>query len=154
VFAGAAIPVGDASDDLNTGFTIGTAVDLRVPVSPIGARLEGSYSRFSIKGTPGVTAHSSDLGTNLNLVLWMPMSIPSPMTPYLTAGPTFSRMEGSATQGNASVSVTENHWGFNAGGGIDLSLGTLALRIDARYKRISTDEDAFQSIPVTVGIRF
>jgi opacity protein-like surface antigen len=156
VFAGAAIPIGSSSDDLNTGYTVGGAVDLRVPATPLGGRLEGSYSRFGAKGLSGtgVSAKGTDLGANLNLVLWMPMSIPSPITPYLTAGPSFSRLEASASQGGATLSAAENHWGFNAGGGIDVGLGALAVRIDARYKRISTDSDSFQSIPITFGIRF
>lgn len=156
VFAGAAIPVGDGADNVNTGFTVGGAADLRAPATPLGARLEGSYSRYGAKGLSGtgISGHVSDLGANLNLVLWMPMSIPSPITPYLTAGPSFSRLEGSVTDGSASFSRTENHWGFNVGGGIDVGLGGLAVRIDARYKRISTDDSPYQSIPVTFGLRF
>ncbi len=156
VFAGAAIPVGNGSNDVNTGYTIGAAADLHVPATPLGGRLEGSYSSYGAKGLSGtgVSAKFNDLGANLNLVLLMPMSIPSPITPYLTAGPSFSRLAVSVSNGNSSLSQTESHWGFNVGGGVDVGIGALAVRIDARYKRISTDGDPYQSIPVTFGIRF
>ena len=156
VFGGAAIPVGEGAGNINTGYTVGAAADLHVPASVIGVRLEGLYANYGAKGLSGtgVSANATDLGANLNLVLRVPINVSSPITPYLTAGPSFSRIKGSVNQGNSSFSVTENHWGFNAGGGVDIGIGALALRLDARYKRISTNEDAYQSVPVTVGIRF
>jgi opacity protein-like surface antigen len=156
VFAGASIPVGDSSDGINTGYTLGGAADLRVPTTALGGRLEGTYSSWGAKGLAGtgVSADASEIGANLNLVVWFPMTAPVSVSPYVAAGPSFSRFKGSISSGNTSVSVTENHWGFNAGGGVDIALGTLAVRIDARYKRISGDDESFQTVPVTFGIRF
>jgi opacity protein-like surface antigen len=156
VFAGASIPIGDSSDDLNTGYTVGAAADLRAPANPLGGRLEGSYSNWGAKGLSGtdISADASEFGANLNLVLWFPMTAPTSISPYLAAGPSFSRFKGSVSSGGTSISVTENHWGFNAGGGIDIAIGELAVRVDARYKRISGDDGNFQSIPVTFGVRF
>jgi opacity protein-like surface antigen len=156
-FAGAVIPIGDSSDDLNAGYTLGGAADFRSsPSTPVGVRAEVSYSSLGAKGLAGtgVSARATDFGGNLNLVLWFPMTAPSSFSPYITAGPSFSRLEGSASSGNTSISVTENHFGFNGGGGIDVAVGSMAVRIDARYKRISTDGSSFQTIPVTFGIRF
>ncbi|MEO5814300.1 MAG: outer membrane beta-barrel protein [Gemmatimonadaceae bacterium] len=156
VFAGASIPIGDSSDGLNTGYTIGAAADLRAPATPLGGRLEGSYSNWGAKGLAGsgLSADASEFGANLNLVLWFPMTAPTSISPYVTAGPSFSRFKGTVSSGGASFSQTENHWGFNAGGGVDIAIGELAVRVDARYKRISGDNGNFQSIPVTFGVRF
>jgi hypothetical protein len=154
VFGGAAFPLLRSSNELNTGYTIGGAVDLRVPITPFGGRLEGSYSRFSAKGLAGVSGHTSDLGANLNFVYWIPMSIPLPMSPYLTTGLSFSHLKGAVLSGGSGISETDNNWGLNGGGGIDFKIGTLPVRVDARYKRISSDRATFQAVPVTFGIRF
>jgi len=156
VSAGPAIPIGDTSDGLNTGFSIGGALDLRVPLIPIGARVEGTYARYGAKGLSGggISSNGTDLGANANLVFWIPTAVPLPVHPYFTAGPSYSRLQLNANQGNNSLSSHENHWGFNAGGGMDVWLGLLTVRVDARYKRISTDNATFQSVPVTLGLRF
>jgi hypothetical protein len=155
VFGGAVMPTGDSSDGLNTGWTAGGALDLSVPASPFGARLEGSYSRFGVQGLggTGIDAHASDLGFNLNLV--MTVANTGLVKPYLTAGPSFSNLKVSASDGTTSDSASESHWGFNAGGGIDFGLGGLGARVDLRYKYISTgDGNNFTTIPLTFGIRF
>ena len=156
VSAGPAIPVGDTSDGLNTGYSIGGAADLRIPLVPIGARLEGTYARYGAKGLSGtgISANGTDLGANMNLVLWIPTAVPLPVHPYLTGGPSYSRLELAANSTGGNLSTKEDHWGFNAGGGMDVWLGLVTLRVDARYKRITTDNDTFQSVPVTLGIRF
>jgi hypothetical protein len=41
IFAGAALPSGNSSDDLKTGYTVGGAVDLRAPLMPAGLRRVG-----------------------------------------------------------------------------------------------------------------
>src|SRR4051812_46220312 len=80
VSAGPAIPIGDTADGLNTGFTIGGAADLRVPLIPIGARLEGTYARYGAKGLSGtgISSNGSDLGANFNVVFWIPTVVPLP----------------------------------------------------------------------------
>jgi len=155
IFGGAVMPTGDAGDVLNTGWTAGGALDLSVPASPFGARLEGSYTRFGVQGLSGtgVDANTSDLGFNLNLV--MTVANTGLVKPYLTAGPSFSNLKVSASDGTTSQSDSESHWGFNAGGGIDFGLGGLGARVDLRYKHISTgDGSSYTSIPLTFGIRF
>ena len=83
VSAGPAIPIGDTSDGLNTGYSIGGAADLRVPLIPIGARLEGTYASFGAKGLPNssISSRGTDLGANINLVMWIPTAVPLPLIP-------------------------------------------------------------------------
>lgn len=161
VFAGAALPTGDLQDGANTGYTLGAALDWHAPLSPIGFRGEGSFTSFGAKDTGGADdADLSDLGVNANLVFWLPNS-GSPVKAYLTGGPSYSHTKVSASSGSLSASVTDNNWGFNVGGGIDLPLGSLSSRIDVRYKRISSDDffgtgesGTMTYIPITFGISF
>ena len=154
IFAGAALPVGDKQDAVKTGYTVGGALDLRVPLSPIGFRGELVYSGLEAKGLSGtgVEADVSDLGANLNAVLWLPTA--TPLRPYLTGGPSFSRLKVSASGFGASESESENEWGFNLGGGLQFGLGGLGTRVDVRYRRISTEGSAFSIIPITFGVTF
>jgi hypothetical protein len=154
IFGGAALPAGDTGDDVKTGYNVGGAVDFRVPLSPIGARGELVYSNFDAKDTGGAgSASLSDFGANANVVFWLP-SAGSPLSAYFTGGPSYARLKAEASSGGVSGSITENHWGFNAGAGIDFALGSLSTRLDARYRRISTDGSSVQSIPITFGITF
>ena len=154
LFGGAAVPTGDAGDVFNTGFTLGGALDVHMPVTPFGVRLEGRYARFGVKGLDGtgITAHGSDAGANLNLVMTLANAVV--VKPYLTAGPSYSSLKVTGSDGTTTDSQSEGHFGFNAGGGIDFGLGPLGARLDLRYKRISTDGSAFTTIPLTFGIRF
>ena len=154
LFGGAVMPTGDAGDGLNAGFTAGAALDVHMPVMPLGLRAEGSYSRFGFQGLTGsgVDAHTSDLGFNLNAVMTL-VKLPL-MRPYITAGPSYSNLKVSASGTGGSGSASEGHWGYNFGGGLDFGLGPIGMRLDARYKHISVDGGSWTSVPLTLGFRF
>ena len=154
LFGGAVVPTGDAGDGLNAGFIAGAALDMHMPATPFGLRAEGSYSRFGLQGITGsgVDAHTSDLGFNLNAVMTL-VSLPL-IKPYITAGPSYSSLKFSGTDGTTSVSGSEGHWGYNAGGGIDFGIGPIGMRMDVRYKHISVDGGSWTSVPLTLGFRF
>lgn len=143
IFAGAAIPVGDTQDAYSTGYTVGGAVDLRAPLSPIGVRGELTYSGLDAKL---LSANVKDLGVNANLVYWL--QSPTPVKPYFAGGPSWSHLSWSGASGS------ENAWGFNLGGGLQFALGELGTRLDVRYRRISKDGGSFSVIPITFGITF
>ena len=146
VFGGAAMPMGDASDAFNTGYTVGGSMDLRNS-SMFGLRADASYSSNSVKSTVG-TGSNKTMGANLNAVLWTSKR-PSVLTPYLTGGASFAHYD----IGNGVP--TENHWGFNAGAGLDFAVGRIPARVDARYMQISTgDGTSMKTVPLTFGIRF
>jgi opacity protein-like surface antigen len=158
VFAGAALPTGDLKDGVDLGYTVGAALDYRVPLSPFGFRGEGLYSSFGAKDTGGAEdANLSDLGANANAVVWLP-NAGSPVRAYLTGGPSYARLKVNVSDSGVDLSVSENKWGFNVGGGLDFALGSLSTRLDVRYRRFSGDDDsgsgAFQYIPITFGLTF
>ena len=142
LFGGAALPVGDAGDAFNTGYTVGGALDFRVPLSPFGVRGELTYSGFDAKVS---SANLKDLGVNANLVYWL--QNPTPAKPYIAGGPSWSHQ---SVEGFDAV----NAWGFNLGGGLQFGLGDLGTRLDVRYRRISKDGGSFSVIPITFGITF
>ena len=146
LFGGASMPMGDASDALNTGYTFGGSMDLRNS-SMLGLRADASYSSNSVKSTVG-TGSNKTMGANLDAVLWTSKR-PSPVTPYFVAGASFAHYD----IGNGVP--TENHWGYNAGAGLDFAMGRIPARIDARYTQISTgDGTSMKTVPLTFGIRF
>jgi opacity protein-like surface antigen len=153
VFGGAALPSGTASDFLKTGYTVGGAADLRAPLMPVGLRGELVYSKLDAKNTGAADESQSDIGGNANVVLAFP-SVGTPLTAYLTAGPSYAHITYKSTLGNASGSASQDHWGFNVGAGIDFALAGLGTRLDVRYRQISTDGDSYKTIPITFGITF
>ena len=156
IFGGAALPSGDLSNDVKTGYTLGGAVDLRAPLMPMGLRGELTYSKLNAKDNQGLqSVNMTDAGGNLNAVFWMP-SAGTPLTAYLTGGPTYARIAANATDSGVSASASENHWGFNVGGGIDFALSGLSTRFDVRYRQISMGDGnpKFKTVPITFGIVF
>jgi hypothetical protein len=145
VFGGASVPTGDAANSFNTGYTVGGAMDLRA-VSPLGLRVEAGYSSMSLKGAPAGVSKTTDIGGNLNAVLWMP-SAAGMISPYLTAGGSYAHYD--FGQGIPS----EGHYGFNGGAGLDFSMG-LPARVDIRYVQISANGSSFKTVPITFGLRF
>jgi hypothetical protein len=154
LFGGAAIPIDKSADLVKVGFTAGGAVDYKLPLLPFGARAEIIYSSFDGRSVnvTGASADVNEFGGNLNFVSWIPTPTAGLIRPYLTAGPTYARVEENPTGVPGGVSL--NRWGFNAGGGIQFTLGGLGARIDARYRRLSREPDDFTYIPVTFGITF
>jgi len=156
IYGGAALPSGDASNDLKTGYTIGGALDLRAPLMPVGLRGEVDYSKLDAKDTQGLeSVNMTQTGANLNAVLWLP-SAGTPLTAYLTAGPTYAHISANASDSGFNGSASENKWGFNVGGGVDFALSGLSTRLDVRYRQISMGDGAgsFKTIPITFGIVF
>jgi opacity protein-like surface antigen len=149
LFGGAALPVGDTGDALNTGYTVGGAVDFRVPLSPFGVRGELTYSGFDAKDVSG---DLKDVGVNANLVYWL--QNPTPAKPYIAGGPSWSHQTGTVSVSGQDISESANAWGFNLGGGLQFGLGDLGTRLDVRYRRISKDGGSFSVIPITFGVTF
>src|SRR5215204_2863959 len=100
LFGGAALPLDKTSDLVKTGFTVGGALDYKLPLLPFGARAEVIYSSFDAK-----TLSVTEFGANLNFVSWIPTPTAGLIRPYLTAGPSYARVEESPTGGPGSVTL-------------------------------------------------
>jgi hypothetical protein len=154
LYGGAALPINKTQDVVRTGFSAGGAVDYKLPLLPFGVRGEVIYSNFEARNltVTGARADVSEFGGNLNFVSWVPTLTAGLVRPYLTGGPSYSRLEESPTGGPGQLAL--NRWGFNLGVGVHFSIGALGARIDARYRQLARDPDDWTYIPVTVGITF
>jgi opacity protein-like surface antigen len=142
--AGIAFPTSDLGNATNTGYNVTLAVGYSPAASPIGLRFEAAYNEFGFQGGGG---NISIPAFTANAVFALPAS---GFTPYVIGGGGLYRPGASSTFGNTSA---ENHFGFNAGGGVKLPLSpSFETFVEARYNRVSINGGSLSFIPVTVGI--
>ncbi|MFN2636081.1 MAG: outer membrane beta-barrel protein [Gemmatimonadaceae bacterium] len=145
VAAGAVIPSGDISSDVNTGFNGTVIVGFQPSMIPLGIRIDGAYNQMGAKGGGGNAHVTSVTG---NLVYKFPSTT---FSPYAIGG---------AGWCNAGVSVTgfgtvsENHFCWNAGAGISMPLSGFDTFIEAGYNRVLVDNGNLSYIPITFGVMF
>lgn len=140
IFAGAAIPTGDFADEVKTGYNIGAGLDLSMGM-PLSFRGEVDYSGFSAKVGSG---NGSVLSGRVDAVVGMASA----------TGPRLYGIGGVGVYHFGSDFQSQSKFGWNIGAGVDLPLGTLAARIEARYHAISTEGATASYIPITFGLRF
>lgn len=159
VHAGAALPVGTfgssdegdpASGFADLGFRIGAGLELRAPLMPVGLRFDGAYDRMGIED-----ADAAYTIWNLTANAVVQPSL-SPL--YFIGGIGFysTDLTGDDVIGDPDA---ETDFGFNLGAGFSLPLTGFSTFIEARWHRISTDEDTFGTssisyIPIVFGLRF
>ncbi len=158
VHAGAALPVGDfaGNDDPTTqgfaelGFRIGAGLELRAPLMPVGLRFDGAYDRMGIEGAD---AAWTIWNVTANAVLQPAVS---PL--YFIGGIGFysTDLTGDDVIGDPDA---ETDFGVNLGAGFSLPLTGFSTFVEARWHRISVDEEvsgfgSINYIPIVFGIRF
>jgi Outer membrane protein beta-barrel domain len=144
VALGGAIPMSDFGKSFNTGYNLTGTIGINPAGMPVGFRIDAAYNQFGAKGTTNVNAKIA--GVSGNVVLSM---AGAQMTPYLIGGVGYYRVSSSATG-----TVASNHFGFNAGAGLQIPLSGFVTFIEARYNRISENGGSTSFIPVTVGVMF
>ncbi len=144
VALGGAIPLSDFGKSFNTGFNVTGTVGVNPAGLPVGFRIDAAYNQFGAKATTTVSAKIA--GVSGNVVLSM---AGAQMAPYLIGGVGYYRVSSSLTG-----SVASNHFGFNAGAGLQIPLSGFATFIEARYNRISENGGSTSFVPVTVGVMF
>ena len=145
VFGGVAIPSGDLSSDFNTGFSAGATVGFNSALIPLGIRIDGAYHQFGLKGG-GANSHFTTVTGNL--VYQMPSAS---FTPYAIGGVGLYNVGVTA---NGIGSGSENHFGWNAGGGIKMALSGFDTFVEARYHRATGVDATLAWIPITFGVMF
>jgi len=145
IAGGAVIPTSDLSNDTNTGFN-GTGIIAFSPaLIPLGVRIDGAYNQMGAKGGGGNAHFTSVTG---NLVYKIPGVVASP---YAIGG---------AGWYNAAVSVSglgtfsDNHFGWNVGGGISMPLSGFETFIEARYNQVQVNNGSLRFVPITFGVMF
>lgn len=139
--AGIAFPTGTLGDVANTGYNVTLAVGYKPMLTPIGVRVEAAYNEFGAEG--GFEKINIPAFTG-NLVFALPGIS---FSPYIIGG------AGLYTPNVGVGNDRENHFGFNVGGGIKIPLSSsFETFVEARYNRVSLDNDNLSFIPITVGI--
>jgi hypothetical protein len=142
IAGGAAQPMSDLSNTSNMGFNATAAMEIKLPLIPVGLRVDGAYNQFGQKAN-GAKLHIVSATGN---VVWR---LPTPgIAPYLIGG---AGLYIPAVEAPGTASVSENHFGWNAGAGLKLPYHTFA---EARYNRISVNGASMEFVPVTLGIMF
>ncbi|HEY0780136.1 MAG TPA: hypothetical protein VGD56_19375, partial [Gemmatirosa sp.] len=141
VEAGPAFPVGQFGTGLSTGVSAAALVEARLPVIPIGLRLEGGYTTFGIQG---FNDHVHFVSGTADAVLRLSPVALTLVRPYLIGGV-------GIYGGNQNLGTKA---GVNIGGGIAVPLVAVTVFGEARYTRVFTDVVRANFIPVHVGLRF
>jgi Outer membrane protein beta-barrel domain len=146
VAAGVALPTGDGSDQVSTGYNAALGLNIGAPLVPVGFRLEGAYNGFNLKDTPGATGSSRIISGTANATFGLGL-------PYLIGGLGWYQSHASVTSGTLTASATNSAVGFNIGAGVRFPLGVMSTFVEARYHKIGGDVDA-SYVPITFGIQF
>jgi hypothetical protein len=144
VSGGLAAPMSDLGDEADLGYNVAAGLNFGGAYRPIGARLEGSLSQFSLKN---FNEDVRILNATVNAVVNIGQGNDSP---YLIGGLGIYNSK----FGNAD---SENAVGANLGGGLRFPIGGLNTFFEARYHAMLGDRGAganLQYIPITFGIVF
>jgi hypothetical protein len=133
------------SNGFSTGFNGTVTLGLSPTLIPLGIRIDGAYNQFGIKGGGGNAHFTSVTG---NLVYEIPSTA---VSPYLIGG---------AGWYNAAITLTgfgsgsDNHFGWDLGGGVKMPLSGFDTFLEARYNQVQGNGGSLKFIPITFGVMF
>lgn len=146
IAAGAALPMGDASDALSMGYNATVGLGIKPPLAPVGLRVEGMFNSFDYK------SNTIGLETFRVMALTANGTLSGPAMPaYLIGGVGMYNSKATANIGSADA---QSDFGFNIGGGVNLPLTGFSTFLEVRYHHIPVDGGSFKFVPITVGIKF
>ena len=139
--AGATMPIGDAGDAFDMGYHATVGLGVKPPLAPIGFRGELMYSQMEHKVLNNFGSRMISGIANVTYAV-----LP---TVYAIGG--LGMYNGSCTGSACPASAeSENDFGFNLGGGVNIPLTGLGVFIEARLHII----DDTKIVPISVGIKF
>jgi hypothetical protein len=144
IAAGAAIPVGDLSDRVNTGYNGTVGLGLHSMGTPLGIRFEGMYNKFGGRDDVGFDRDIRIIGGTANLEYSLPGV---GIRPYLIGGAGYY---GRKLDNAESV----NKFGLNGGIGAVFPLSGFNTYVEARLHHVFTENNSTQFIPVVFGLQF
>ncbi|MGH7647233.1 MAG: outer membrane beta-barrel protein [Gemmatimonadaceae bacterium] len=157
VVGGTTSPSGNLKDVTSSGWHAGAFVELKLPVVPIGFRLEGAWHELGSKN--GMSDSPRILAGTLNVTYTV---LPLPVIkPYLIGGvgeynvrslqdPAPLGLSGAPNPGE----ITRSAFGINVGAGVRLQLPGFAAFVEARWHDIHTSGTNARMVPVSIGLRF
>lgn len=142
--AGVTVPVSGYGNDKNLGYHIGLLVDVRIPGSVLGFRVDGAFTEIGYSGNQ--TKEDIWL-VNANAMLKVPTR--NVIVPYAIGG--FGIYNSHRTLFLANNSSTDP--GFNIGGGLRFERHDVTTFVEARYHKVSGERN-IRILPITFGLLF
>ena len=151
VGGGLTSPMSDYKDRDKTGWHGLVRLDVSIPLSPVGVRVDGMYGQTSHQATFSSDGNTKLIG-GLASVVWK-IPVPAPMVkPYVLAGGGFYNVK--ITAPSLAVDTSESKFAYAFGAGVNVGAGALHLFLEGRYVSIATSGSSTKFIPVTVGVMF
>ena len=126
------------------GYHLGLLVDVRIPESVLGFRVDGAFTEIGYSGN----ATKEDIWLlNANALLKVPTG--KTIVPYAIGG--FGIYNSHRTLFLANNASTDP--GFNIGGGLRFERHDVTTFVEARYHKVS-GEQGIRILPITLGILF
>jgi outer membrane protein with beta-barrel domain len=142
--AGVTAPVSGYGNGKNLGYHLGLLVDVRIPASVLGFRVDGAFNEIGYSGN----STKEDIWlVNANALLKLPTG--KTVVPYAIGG--FGIYNSHRTLFLASNGSTDP--GFNLGGGVRFERHDVTTFVEARYHKVSGDR-GIRMVPITLGILF
>jgi hypothetical protein len=145
IAGGGSLPMADLKDGIETGYNGTVALAIKLPMVPVGLRLDGALNHFGskvgdgnlnvISGTANLTYHLPSIG----------------VSPYVIGG---AGMYSSVVSASGLSGARANDFGWNAGAGINLPLTVFKAFVEARYNSVSVEGGKMEFVPLTFGIMF
>jgi Outer membrane protein beta-barrel domain len=141
ISGGLAVPLDDLGDVADVGYNVTAALHFGGTHVPIGARIEGGLSGFSLED-------ADDDVRVLNLTVNAVANIgQKPNSPYFIGGLGIYNSKVASFDSKSAL-------GINLGGGLRFPIGILSTFLEARYHLMLGDRPDFanlQFIPITFG---
>ena len=144
LLAGATVPVSDYATGKNVGYHIGLLLDVRIPLSPVGFRIDGAFHEI---GYSGNSTKQDIWSTNANVLLKLPTG--TMIVPYVIGGVGIYNTHRTLILGAHSSTDP----GMNLGGGLRFELSDITTFVEARYHRVTGDA-GIRMVPITLGVLF
>jgi hypothetical protein len=168
---GISLPMGAAKDRWDNGWNGFVMVGYDWP-GWLGIRVDGTYDNWKSKTNFGYTYDDAkQYGVNADLKVRVPLMQGSPnISIYGLAGGTYAHFDfGNYITGSSSglysgtnTNLTQNKFGWNAGGGLSFGWSPWSVFVEGRYQAVSVDAvssteqglDKVQWVPVVIGISY
>lgn len=151
IAGGPSFPMGDLKDEAGTGYHVQGSVGFDLPLLPIGARADLFWQELP----DSEEEWFRQIGGMVNAVFEIPMVI---IQPYALVGVGYLRTETPEVThtGHVHTGETDSSVGLNAGAGIEFPFLGLGGFLEARFINVAGGGEAtsYQSVPVTLGVRF
>jgi hypothetical protein len=165
VGAGVAVPVSDAKDAFDNGWSSIAFVRVHVPDLPLSIGVHAIFNRFDlntaqISATPATIfrgGHSSIFGGGAEVRIDLAHAA---VQPYVTVGLGLYNLNTQADTDSGSTTHNDTNFGINGGAGISLRVSAVKFFVQGRVDNVYTRSGGFidakniQVVPVTAGIEF